>query len=137
MQISDEQMNTLKSVILELNTFDTEEKRLHYLQKNVENVDLFIDTLKCVNKSKLKVVKAKSQSKKEAVVNTYCSQEVVDLFEKVRVEDILKKYSKTELLKMYEVIYNTKPLSADNKERIAETIKQYVYAKNRTDALLG
>jgi hypothetical protein len=43
------------------------------------------------------------------------------------------KYSKAALAAMYYAVYCSKPLSADNKERIAQVIKGYIHDMSWAD----
>ncbi len=102
----------------------------------MEDVDLFLETLKKVNKSKLKNGKKKSVVKKEEN-STYEKTEVFEIFQNHSLDQIVAKYSKAELAAMYYAVYCSRPLSADNKERIAQVIKGYIHDMSRAEALLG
>ena len=54
MCITKTQIHELDSIISRLNSIDTDEEKDQFLKCNVEDVDLFLETLKKVNKSKLK-----------------------------------------------------------------------------------
>ncbi len=100
----------LDSIISRLNSIDTDEEKDQFLKCNVEDVDLFLETLKKVNKSK---------------------------FQNTSLNDIVANYSKAELAAMYCSVYSSRPLSADNKERIAQAIKGYIHDMSRAETLLG
>ena len=95
-----------------------------------------LQKLKKVNKSKLKNGKKKSVVKKEEN-STYEKTEVFEIFQNHSLDQIVAKYSKAALAAMYYAVHCSKPLSADNKERIAQVIKGYIHDMSRAEVLLG
>lgn len=134
MLITREQINELKTVIDHMNAFDDENKRTEYLKDHVEDVNLFLSALKNVTKKNLKC--EKKERKTEQQKNVYEDQEVISIFEAAELEDIIKQYSLRELICMYDAVFHSKPLSSYNKTKIAQTIKNYVYAMDRAETLL-
>ena len=135
MCITKAQIYELNDVINKLNSMQTEEEKDKYLERSVEDVDFFLETLRKVNKSKLGTRKKKSPA---SILNgsSYEKSEVISLFRENSLNDIVAENSKAELAAMYYAVYCAKPLSADNKEKIAQAIKGYIYDMGRADVLL-
>lgn len=125
----------LNDIIQHLNSIKNESERETYLQEAVEDVDLFITTLKEINKSKLVISKKKKVIYKKS--QEYTPEVVIKIFEENNLDDIVAKYTKQELTDMYITIYSSKPLSSYDKMRIAQNIYHYFNTINRTKALLG
>lgn len=125
----------LNDIILHINSMDDDYEREIYLQEAVEDVELFISTLRSINKSKLVTERKKknicTKSKK------YTLDAVIKIFEENTIDEIVAKYTKQELTDMYVTIYSSKPLSSSDKTRIAQNIYHHIYTINRTKALLG
>ena len=138
MCITRTQILELNEVITTLNSYEDEEERRAYLNTAVEDTDLFLRALRNVNKKKVA-----GQSRKKTVAQSkrinsqYREEEVERIFENSRLEEIVQQYTKVQLTEMYYTIYETKPLSAAGKERIAHSIRQHFYNIDRTRALLG
>lgn len=122
-------------IIQQINSFNNESEVELYLEDQVEDVELFITTLKGINKNKLKKEKKKKKIFKEEY--NYTEQVIIQIFEENNLEDIVSEYTKKELIDMYLTLYTSKPLSSDDKTRIAQNIYQYIHTMNRTKALLG
>lgn len=136
MCITKTQIHELDSIISRLNSIDTDEEKDQFLKCNVEDADLFLETLKKVNKSKLKNGKKRSAAKKETG-SSYERSTVFEIFQNTSLNEIVANYSKAELVAMYCSVYSSRPLSADNKERIAQAIKGYIHDMSRAETLLG
>lgn len=132
--ITKEEILKLNEVIQKINSFTSETERNEYLQNIVEDVDLFLNTLKTINKNKLKTIKT---NKNHIIKNTnYTQEEVMKIFEENNLDIIVEKYTKQDLTDMYLTFYSSKPLSSYDKMRIAQTIYHYIYKLNRTNSLL-
>lgn len=135
MCIKKSQILELNDIILHLNSMNDDHEREIYLQEAVEDVELFISTLRSINKSKLITVKKKKvicvKSKK------YTSDVVTKIFKENNIDEIVAKYTKQELTDMYVTLYSSKPLSSYDKTRIAQSIYHHINTINRTKALLG
>lgn len=135
MCITKKEILELNDVIRNINSFNDEAERDIYLQNAVEDVDLFLTTLKGINKSKL--IKTKKGKKTDKKYNHYTVENVIKIFEENSLDDIVIKYTKQELTDMYSVFFTSKPLTSCDKKRIAQNISHYIYTMNRTKALLG
>jgi len=135
MCIKKSELLELNEIILHLNSMSDDNEREVYLQQAVEDVELFISTLRSINKSKLVTTK----KKKEVCVKSkkYTSDNVLKIFEENTLDEIVAQYTKQELTEMYVTIYSSKPLSSYDKTRIAQNIYHYINTVNRTKALLG
>lgn len=133
--ISRKEISQLNEVIQRINSFTNETERDEYLQNAVEDVDLFLNVLKTVNKNKLKTVKTNKNH--IAKHNDYTKEEVMKIFEENSLDDIVEKYTKQDLTDMYLTFYSSKPLSSYDKMRIAQNLYHYIYKLNRTNSLLG
>lgn len=135
MCITKKEILELNSIIQKINSYSNETERDTYLQSAVEDVDMFISTLKTINKNKL----VKSNKKKECVkkCNNYTDEKIIKIFKENDLDNIVSRYSKQELTDMYLTFYSSKPLTSCNKTRIAQSIYHYIYTMNRTKALLG
>ena len=133
MCITRTQILELNEVITTLNSYEDEEERRAYL-----NTDLFLRALRNVNKKKVAGQSRKKTVAQSKIINSqYREEEVERIFENSRLEEIVQQYTKVQLTEMYYTIYETKPLSAAGKERIAHSIRQHFYNIDRTRALLG
>lgn len=135
MCIKKSELLELNDIILHLNSISDDNEREVYLQEAVEDVELFISTLRSINKNKL--VKAKKKKVICVKSKNYTSDNVLKIFEENTLDDIVAKYTKQELTDMYITIYSSKPLSSYDKMRIAQNIYHHFNTINRTKALLG
>lgn len=136
MCITKAQILEWKDVILKINSFQSEEEKMQYLNCHVEDVDLFIATLNDVKKEKLR--KSKKRSEKRVIEQSiYEKTEVLKVFQEHKLEEIIQSYSKTQLVAMYQTVFDEKPLTKDKKERVAQKIMGYVRTVSRARALLG
>lgn len=125
----------LNDVVQKINSFDNEAERNKYLQSAVEDVDMFISTLKAINKNKL----IKSNKNKNCIIkhSDYTNEEIIKIFKENSLDDIVNRYTKRDLTDMYLTFYSSKPLTSCDKTKIAQNIYHYIYTMNRTKALLG
>ncbi len=135
MRVTKKEILELNDVIQKINSFNDETERDKYLQSAVEDVDMFITTLKAVNKNKL--IKSGKKKTHANIYSHYTNKEIVKIFEENDLDTIVSKYSKQELTDMYLTFYSSKPLTSCDKMRIAQNIYRYIYTMNRAKALLG
>ena len=135
MCITKNEILELNKIIQQINSFNSEKDIELYLENQVEDVELFITTLKGINKSKLSKNKKKKQNCKKT--HQYTAEIVIQIFEENKLEEIVFKYTKQELTDMYLTFYTSKPLSSCDKTRIAQNIYHYIHTMNRTKALLS
>lgn len=135
MCIKKSELLELNDVIQHLNAISDAYEREVYLQEAVEDVELFISTLRSINKSKL----VATRKKKVTAIKSkeYTSDIVFKIFKENNLDEIVAKYTKQELTDMYAAIFLAKPLSSYDKIRIAQNIYHYINTLNRTKALLG
>lgn len=135
MCITKKEILELNVIIQRINSFSNEAERDMYLQSAVEDVDMFISTLKAINKNKL----IKSNKKKTCIkkYRNYTDEEIIKIFKENDLDDIVNRYTKRELTDMYLTFYSSKPLTSCDKTKIAQNIYHYIYTMNRTKALLG
>ncbi len=138
MCITKTQICELNDIINNLNSIDNSKDRMIFLENNVEDVDFFLNVLKKINKKNLSIKKESSpppltKNKKIA----YHKEYVITFFQENNLDFIVENKSKVELKAMYYAIYNSTPLSSDNKMRIAQRIKKYIHDMQRFDALLS
>lgn len=134
MCITKNEILELNDIIQHLNAFNDENEREKYLKCAVEDVDLFLSTLKKINKSKLATSKKKKTVYKKR--HNYTTEAVMKIFEENDLDDIVAEYSKQELTDMYLTFYTSKPLSSYDKKRIAQNVYHYIHTMERTKALL-
>ncbi len=130
-----ENINDLGYLIDFINSSDDANFMYEYISKYVDDPAAFLKILKSINKNKLCYPRKKNQ-KKEQKMPIYTKEEVMQIFESKSIAVILEEFTVKDLTSMYKSVYNTKPLSSFNKERIATTIQQYFYRMERTDILL-
>lgn len=136
--VTKEQIYEFGRIFSDINVMDSEEEIYQYLNEKTEDPEFFCAQCAKINKSKLKLGSKKKKRfsvKKEAYV--YQKEEVISIFEKKSLSEILAENSKAQLAAMYISIYCSKPLSKDNKESIAQAIKGYVHDMARAKSLLG
>lgn len=135
MCITKKEILELNNIIQKINSFSNDKELNRYLQNTVEDVDMFISTLKAINKKKL--VKSNNKKKSVEIYSNYTSERIVSIFNENDLDTIVNRYSKQELIDMYLTFYSSKPLASYNKIRIAQNIYHYIYTMDRTKALLG
>ena len=108
--VTKEQIYEFGRIFSDINVMDSEEEIYQYLNEKTEDPELFC---------------------------AYQKEEVISIFEKKSLSEILTENSKAQLAAMYISIYCSKPLSKDNKESIAQAIKGYVHDMARAKSLLG
>ncbi len=135
MYITKKDILELKDVIENINNFNDIQERDLYLKDAVEDVDLFISTLKEIKKNKLS--KNKKCNEKTEKIEEFSEKMIINLFKSKKVDEIIKEYTKQQLTDMYITFYSEKPLTSFDKRKIALTIYHSIYTIGRTKALLG
>lgn len=135
MYITKKDILELKDVIENINNFSDIQERDLYLKDAVEDVDLFISTLKEIKKNKLS--KNKKCNEKTEKIEEFSEKMIINLFKSKKVDEIIKEYTKQQLTDMYITFYSEKPLTSFDKRKIALTIYHSIYTIGRTKALLG
>lgn len=128
------QILELDDIIKHINSINSEEEREMYLRNEVEDIELFLSALKRFKKNNLTKCKKEKHSQKNS--NIYTKETIMKIFEEKELSDIVAEYSKRELTDMYLTFYSSSPITSCDKTRIAQYIYQYIYAANRTKALL-
>ena len=131
------QIYELDELIEALNKAQTPEDKRSCLENRVEDIPQFLTALRKVRKDTGKVTPKRKAVASTPQVQVYQKEAVLEYFQKVKIESILAEHTKAELEAMYYAVYQTKPLSAARKERIAENLKQLADMHIRTKALLG
>lgn len=136
MYFSKENVDSLQKIIVDLNCLETEMEQKLYLDKYVEDVSLFLQALKSVNKKKLPKTKSSTQKvKRQAVVSpVYQEDDVYRIFKENDEKKLLGSYSLVELKGMYYAIYKEYPLSKSSKEDILKTLKNRFSTMTRAAA---
>lgn len=141
MGITKQEIIKWNAIIKNFNACNSEAEKEDYLQTEVEDVNLFKETLQEAKNYKPVKTKEKTRAKTACTErhNIYTQEEVMDIFRKNKnnIDVIVNEYSKRELTDMYLAIYSSRPLTASGKKRIAQNIHQYIYTLHRTEALLG
>lgn len=134
--VTTETINDLKEIIVGLNTIEDAEKKEEFLNEHIEDKDLFLETLKKINKSKLPKEHSKSQKKRNICTDTKFFEEdqIYDIFHQKSNEEIMSEYSLSDLKKMYASVYKTQPASSYTKERILNTLRNRMHTMERTAA---
>lgn len=135
MYITKREILNLNTVIQHINSFTDEAERDQYLQDTVEDVDMFLSTLKALKKNKL--INSGKEKICVRIDKHYTEKEIIEIFEENDLDAIVNQYSKQELTDMYLTFYSSRPLSSMKKRRIAQSIYHFIYTQNRAKALLG
>lgn len=135
MCITKKEILELNDVIENINDFSNIQERDLYLKDIVEDVDLFINTLKKIKKNKLS--KNRKSDEKTDKTEEFSEKMIIDLFKSKKVDEIVKDYTKQQLTDMYITFYSEKPLTSFDKRKIALTIYHSIYSMGRTKTLLG
>lgn len=138
MYFSKESISTLNRIISELNSLGCESEQKAYLCECTEDVDLFLQALKNVNKKKLPKTTLSSQKseRKNAAVPVYDEKEISLIFKETDEKTLLGTYSLAELKGMYYTIYQKKPPVKSKKEDIYKIIKNRFSTINRAAAFI-
>lgn len=119
--VTKESLEEISKLLDELNNHETD------LSNRVEDIDLFTSLLNKVNTDTIKNISIGSNKKE-----IYSKE-----FKEKTVEELVKKYSKVQLNEIWNIFYNSKPLSKDTKIDIINKIKGYVHFENRNKKLLN
>lgn len=131
-----EYIKGLDDFLMEFNALDDDDQQI-YLQKNVEDVALFINAIKKINKSKMvKLNCAKKDEKKDNIRfhSKYSEEEIYELLNKYDDDTLLKKFTYNDLLDMYISIYESKPLSGSTKQSLIKGFRNRMHTMNRAAA---
>lgn len=137
MRITKVQIEELNTIIDKLNSIDSVDGRMEYLESQVEDAGFFLEVLKKVNRNNLRIKNSRGVSDAKKAKYSFQAADVLARFQSNSAESIAADSSKEELVAMYHTIFHTKPLSSFNKMRIAQTINSYIHDMKRFDALLG
>lgn len=135
MCITKKEILELRDVIENINNFSNIQERDLYLKDAVEDVDLFINTLKEIKKNKLS--RNRKSDEKTEKIEDFSEKMIINLFKSKKVDEIIKDYTKQQLTNMYITFYSEKPLTSFDKRKIALTIYHSIYTMGRTKTLLG
>lgn len=136
----------LEKLIEEINNTEDKNKLYEFLNKNVEDVEFFLITLKKINKKNIQKFTSNKKNLKKSNNNSnnveiaYTRDEVIKIFESHNrdITQIVKKYKKKQLDCMYYVICGIKPSSTINtKEKIANSLKRNLSNIERANHLLN
>lgn len=131
-----EYIKGLDDFLEEFNALEDDKQQV-YLQNNVEDVALFIDAIKKINKSKMiKLDIAKKDEKKKNIGfhPNYSEKEIYELLNKYDDDTLLKKFTYNDLLDMYISIYESKPLSGSTKQSLIKGFRNRMHTMNRAAA---
>lgn len=131
-----EYIKGLDDFLEEFNALDDDKQQV-YLQNNVEDVALFIDAIKKINKSKMikfDVAKKDKKKKNIGLHPNYSEKEIYELLNKYDDDTLLKKFTYNDLLDMYISIYESKPLSGSTKQSLIKGFRNRMHTMNRAAA---
>lgn len=133
MYFSKENTDVLHQIITGLNSLENESEQDGYLHEYVEDVGLFLQTLKSVNKKKLpRETRTSTKNKRQAVQPpAYQEDAVRQIFQEHDTESLLDSYSLAEFKAMYFAIYQKYPLAKSKKEDILKVIKNHFSTMDR------
>ncbi len=136
MEFTTENIHSLEYIIYSLNTIEDEDDKKKFLNGHVEDMDLFLNTIKKINKSKLpKPNKASKKIKeKDTEHKIYNEEDIYTLFQQKNDETIMQEYSLSDLKGMYASIYKRKATSNYTKEKILSTLRNRMYTMDRAAA---
>lgn len=139
MYLTLETIQDLNNIISEFNTIEDEKKRKQFLKQHVEDTDLFLDTIKKINKRKILTEhgKVKKQIRDDVEIHKYEPDEIHAIFSKKNIEEIMKVYSLSDLREMYASIYKKLPASGYTKQKIVDSLRIWVQGRNRTKAFVS
>lgn len=134
--VTTETINDLKEIIMGLNEIEDAEKKEAFLNEHTEDIDLFVETLKKINKSKLPKEHGKLQKKRNICTDAklFEEEQIYSLFHQKSNKEIMSEYSLSDLKKMYASVYKTQPTSSYTKERILNTLRNRMHTMERTAA---
>lgn len=134
MYLTEENIDTLEEIILNLNNMENDEEKRKYLDEHVQNSSSLLKVLKKLNKSKFpkEVVKTHKKKKLNLDSDLYEEDEIYEILLQKDDESILEEYLLVDLQKMYMSIYKRKPSSSYDKRRILSTLRSRWHTMNRT-----
>lgn len=136
MCITKAQICELNTIVDRFNSIDDADARMQYLESQVEDAAFFLEVLKKVNKNNLRISKGRGAPVLKKNKYAFEKADVLARFQANSVESVVADSTKDELIAMYYAIFDSKPLSSDNKMRIAQAIQNYIHDMNRFHALL-
>lgn len=138
MYLTKENICDLNEIILALNTIQNEKDKEEFLSKNVEDVNLFLTTLRKINKNKLpKNHKKNIKNDIDFTNNNFCDEnEIIKIFKEKNDKTIMQEYSLKELRQMYSFVYKRKCSSNYTKERIISIFRDRIHTMNRVEAFI-
>lgn len=138
MYLTKENICDLNEIILTLNTIQNEKDKEEFLSKNVEDVNLFLTTLRKINKNKLpKNHKKNIKNDVNFTKNTFGNEnEIIKIFKEKNDKTIMQEYSLKELRQMYNFVYKRKCSSNYTKERIISIFRDRIHTMNRVEAFV-
>lgn len=131
-----EYIKGLDDFLEEFNALEDDKQQV-YLQNNVEDVALFIDAIKKINKSKMikfDIAKKDKKKKNIGLHPNYSEKEIYELLNKYDDDILLKKFTYNDLLDMYISIYGSKPLSGSTKQSLIKGFRNRMHTMNRAAA---
>lgn len=138
MYLTKENICDLNEIILTLNTIQNEKDKEEFLSKNVEDVNLFLTTLRKINKNKLpKNHKKNIKNDIDFTNNNFCDEnEIIKIFKEKNDKTIMQEYSLKELRQMYSFVYKRKCPSKYTKKRIISIFRDRIHTMNRVEAFV-
>lgn len=102
-----EDINTLDSIISDLNTIENEKEQKEFLDKYVEDPELFLEMVKKVKKCRYltKQVKCHRSNLETYETDLYSEDEIKSIFSAQNNETIMQGYSLADLQAMYISVY--------------------------------
>ena len=136
MYLTVENINSLNSIISELNSIEDESKKEQFLHEHIEDTTLFLETIRKINKKKLpsKDRKSSKQRVEEAQIELYQEEEIYNILCKKNNVEMMDEYSLSDLKKMYVSVYNRQPTSSYTKERIVGVLRNRMHTMKRAEA---
>lgn len=136
MYLSLENINNLDYIISGLNDIEEDDQKEKFLHEHIEDADLFLETIKKVNKNKIPIGKKKAKRKNKEVIemDLYKEEDIYTILcEKNNVE-IMEEYSLADLKRMYASIYEKSPTSNYTKEKIVSILRNRMHTMRRAEA---
>lgn len=136
MYLTLENINDLNYIISELNRIQDDKQKEKFLNEHIEDTDLFLETVKKINKNKIPTGQKKAKRRKEEVLETnlYKEEDIYSILLEKNNTEIMQEYSLSDLKKMYASIYKTNPASGYTKERIVGVLRNRMHSMRRAEA---
>lgn len=136
MYLTAENINNLNDIISELNNIESEKERKQFLNEHIEDVEMFLDTIKKINKKKITTGQktVQKQRKEKVEVDLYKEEEIYTILCKKNNVEIMEEYSLSDLKKMYASIYKKNPTSSYTKERIVGVLRNRMHTMKRAES---